>query len=679
MIYWQSLYRHASANMNYLITLCFAAFLCSSPIKQSSRDASTQPDPAISAAAASAAAAAQTTASTQTAVLATTPTQTASADTLPSRVAAAATVAAQAASSGRLGNFLTAIRPLVLRELQQQERGRAARRGAAAAAAGLAGAGGVDDGAVTVGAVILPAAPQQQQHQQSVSGKHADAAAVGVAAVSRTVAATAVNATGGLVAVAYGDCDHTGWCEHKSLLTVTSIHGSSAASGPKDRSESKLDSTADASDSNSQSALSSTSSSSSSGSSSSSSSSSSLVSFPLPCCATALAFHPTFPTLLAVGLFNGEVRLLDFASLPPLDLSSPLDDLAHREPVAALAWAPLPSAAPLAPHARALPPALLARGALSSPCLLASTGGDGRVLLWDATLGLRTWSVGAALTPGLAPNPAVAPAVAVAAGAGAGARLGYWGVEGGDAFGHGGGLGDLDDDLGGDSGSAFASSAKPKAFGGASSKFASNCVDNDDGYGDDFDEGGSGSSGQFGGGNGFVNGMNKSTTFFGATALAFAPLPAYDTALALAATTAAGSGASGGHAAGGGALARVAAVVAGTLRAQSAIAAVGTEAGGVLLIALPAAAAVAPVAGGAYLGPGAFAKSVCGGKLPWAPATVALLEASPAEHRSELKVRSNDIAHCRYIMKNNYIHREICFSLFICALITCIFFLFSCL
>ncbi|KIZ03257.1 hypothetical protein MNEG_4697 [Monoraphidium neglectum] len=97
---------------------------------------------------------------------------------------------------------------------------------------------------------------------------------------------------------------------------------------------------------------------------------------PIDCCATAVAFHPTEPALLAGGTFNGEVVLWDLGrdaaagDDPQVARTDSLGEARHREPVTALAWQY--SAAEARRHG--------AGG--GGAHLLLSLGADGRLLVW---------------------------------------------------------------------------------------------------------------------------------------------------------------------------------------------------------------------------------------------------------------------------------------------------------
>lgn len=90
----------------------------------------------------------------------------------------------------------------------------------------------------------------------------------------------------------------------------------------------------------------------------------------LPSCATALAPHPEYPTVVAVGLFSGEVHLYDMATgasgmlnSSTALLRSSIDDFAHREPISGLQWIRL-------------------RG--ERHFHLQSSGADGKILYWSS-------------------------------------------------------------------------------------------------------------------------------------------------------------------------------------------------------------------------------------------------------------------------------------------------------
>ena len=98
----------------------------------------------------------------------------------------------------------------------------------------------------------------------------------------------------------------------------------------------------------------------------------------LTACVSALAFHPSSPSLLAVGLHSGQVRLLDLSNADdPLIAASTISSLTHCEPVTGLAWAPA-----LYPVTSTTAPAL------PTSHLLLSCALDGKLLTWGLEAGL---------------------------------------------------------------------------------------------------------------------------------------------------------------------------------------------------------------------------------------------------------------------------------------------------
>jgi len=53
---------------------------------------------------------------------------------------------------------------------------------------------------------------------------------------------------------------------------------------------------------------------------------------------TSLAFHPSNPSILAGGTFNGEIYLWDIFKTDPLLCVSRIDEYYHREAVTQLLW-----------------------------------------------------------------------------------------------------------------------------------------------------------------------------------------------------------------------------------------------------------------------------------------------------------------------------------------------------
>jgi len=164
---------------------------------------------------------------------------------------------------------------------------------------------------------------------------------------------------GSVVACSYGHANHVGWCTHSSSsLAFWNVHRRQLSLDIPD------------------------------------------TSLELDCCCLSLAYHPQQPTILAGGMFNGEIRIWDVAKIEesttsggmgddehnaeeetsmqgaaagthtsdshyssgsPLLMRSNIDDAFHREPVVSVAWFRDPS---------------------TRSWMLASISGDGRVLIW---------------------------------------------------------------------------------------------------------------------------------------------------------------------------------------------------------------------------------------------------------------------------------------------------------
>ncbi|POM75684.1 WD-40 domain containing hypothetical protein, partial [Phytophthora palmivora] len=127
------------------------------------------------------------------------------------------------------------------------------------------------------------------------------------------------NATGSIIAVAYGRFDHSGWCNYRSALCLWNVFQS---------------------DLNSQKP--------------------SLVletSSGLMC----VAFHPQNPSIVAAGSFNGEVFVWDLEPVDYKFLSSGIGDYFHREPVTKVAWV---------------------YDIQTADYNIASVSGDGKILFW---------------------------------------------------------------------------------------------------------------------------------------------------------------------------------------------------------------------------------------------------------------------------------------------------------
>ena len=159
---------------------------------------------------------------------------------------------------------------------------------------------------------------------------------------------------GSVVAAAYGCSNHSGWCNHSSAtIAFWNIMR-------RQISSTAADFTVDT-----------------------------------DCCCMCLAYHPERPTILAGGMFNGEIRVWDTSLLEesggggdgadgaggggeagnPLIMRSSIDDYYHREPVARLQWV---------------------RDGYTRAWNLASVAGDGKVLFWPAGAGLDAIAAGSA-------------------------------------------------------------------------------------------------------------------------------------------------------------------------------------------------------------------------------------------------------------------------------------------
>ena len=55
---------------------------------------------------------------------------------------------------------------------------------------------------------------------------------------------------------------------------------------------------------------------------------------------SSLSFHPTEPSLLACGTFNGEIMFYDISKEEPLICTSRIDEYYHREPINKMIWVP---------------------------------------------------------------------------------------------------------------------------------------------------------------------------------------------------------------------------------------------------------------------------------------------------------------------------------------------------
>lgn len=201
------------------------------------------------------------------------------------------------------------------------------------------------------------------------------------------------NATGALVAAAFGCLNHNGWCTHRAGIAVWNAFKRPSRGGAGGGGSSSSPRAAGAGGSSSFSFGSDGSGGGGAGAGSSSdipaagagSAGSSLSGFiaegghgmrpdiviEWPACVTCVAFHPTQPSLLAAGTQSGEVLLFD-VNRPSEAAGEPIarsrsDDYLHRECVTALRWVQEP--------------------VLRLP-LLVSASAEGKVQIWSTQNGL---------------------------------------------------------------------------------------------------------------------------------------------------------------------------------------------------------------------------------------------------------------------------------------------------
>lgn len=136
------------------------------------------------------------------------------------------------------------------------------------------------------------------------------------------------NSSGASLGVAYGRTDITGWCNSPGAVCVWNVFGKGFKA---DNPDYTLDHAS---------------------------------------CLMCLAYHPTVPSIVAAGSFNGEVLYWDLAKgADQPAIVSPIAEYTHTEPVTKLAW--------------------VREASTSSEYLLCSTSSDGRVLFWDLANGLK--------------------------------------------------------------------------------------------------------------------------------------------------------------------------------------------------------------------------------------------------------------------------------------------------
>lgn len=132
------------------------------------------------------------------------------------------------------------------------------------------------------------------------------------------------NSTGSVIAVSYGKFDHDDWCTHKSVVCTWNLDRRSLEPQKPD------------------------------------------VTIELPTCIMCTVFHPTLPSILAVGTFTGEIRLFNTGwEGDPLIAQSGFTELSHKEPIAQLSWLP--------------------DSDRKGKTHLLSLGNDGKLLIWEWT------------------------------------------------------------------------------------------------------------------------------------------------------------------------------------------------------------------------------------------------------------------------------------------------------
>lgn len=94
-------------------------------------------------------------------------------------------------------------------------------------------------------------------------------------------------------------------------------------------------------------------------------------------CLMCVQFHPTNPSLLAAGSFNGEVVVWDLNTPDGAVKMSPISEQGHNDPVMSLQWV---------------------YNSHSQAYVLASLGADGKLLLWDMSSDFQTPHKGTVLS-----------------------------------------------------------------------------------------------------------------------------------------------------------------------------------------------------------------------------------------------------------------------------------------
>lgn len=132
------------------------------------------------------------------------------------------------------------------------------------------------------------------------------------------------NATGSQVIASFGRFDSFGWCAHRGSVCLWNVFHKE----PEELETSDPD-----------------------------------FRFTVECGVMCVQGHPTRPSVVAAGTFNGEILILDFNQEDPLVACSRIEAYCHREPVMMLRWIP--------------------HKAGESDHMLASISAEGRVLFWS--------------------------------------------------------------------------------------------------------------------------------------------------------------------------------------------------------------------------------------------------------------------------------------------------------
>jgi WD40 repeat protein len=129
------------------------------------------------------------------------------------------------------------------------------------------------------------------------------------------------NSTGTTIASSFARTDHSSWCSHKGIICAWSLSF-------RDFKPEKPSFVAETSS-----------------------------------CVLCIAFHPKIPSIVAGGMFNGEIviwRVLD--NQDPIVAASVMSEVSHQEPISQLIWAPTE---------------------IEDNYQLVSVGSDGKILVWD--------------------------------------------------------------------------------------------------------------------------------------------------------------------------------------------------------------------------------------------------------------------------------------------------------